>query len=197
MSIGRTFQESFQKGIQSLEENLSGFESIIDEFSDQNETLQYELTFAGSNRYLFVADAFRLGWSQERIHSLTGIDPWFLGQFKDLIDQENNLLGKTLDSLDFEELLFYKKKGFSDKRLAFLVRTSEEMLRNLRVSLGVVPSFKRVDTCAGEFATETAYMYSTYDGNCEANPSKQKKVIVLGSGPNRIGQGIELSLIHI
>ena len=191
MSIGRTFQESFQKGIQSLEENLSGFESIIDEFNDQNETLQYELTFAGSNRYLFIADAFRLGWSEERIHSLTGIDLWFLGQFKDLIDHENNLLGKTLDSLDFEELLIYKKKGFSDKRLAFLMRTSEESVRNFRLSLGIIPTFKRVDTCAGEFATETAYMYSTYDGSCEANPSEQKKVIVLGSGPNRIGQGIE------
>ena len=191
MSIGRTFQESFQKGIQSLEENLSGFESIIDEFSDQNETLQYELTFAGSNRYLFIADAFRLGWTVEHIHSLTGIDPWFLEQIRELIDLEMTLSDKTLSSLDAKELLFYKKKGFSDKRLAFLMRSTEDNVRGLRVSKGIVPSFKRVDTCAGEFATETAYMYSTYDGSCEANPSNQKKVIVLGSGPNRIGQGIE------
>ena len=191
MSIGRTFQESFQKGIQSLEESLSGFESIIDEFSDQNETLQYELTFAGSNRYLFIADALRLGWTVEHIHSLTGIDPWFLEQIRELIDLEMTLSDKTLSSLDAKELLFYKKKGFSDKRLAFLMRSSEDKVRGLRVSAGIIPSFKRVDTCAGEFATETAYMYSTYDGNCEANPSNQKKVIVLGSGPNRIGQGIE------
>ena len=191
MSIGRTFQESFQKGIQSLEENLSGFESIIDEFSDQNETLQYELTFAGSNRYLFIADAFRLGWTAEHIHSLTGIDPWFLEQIRELIDLEMTLSDKTLSSLDAKELLFYKKKGFSDKRLAFLMRSTEDNVRGLRVSKGIIPSFKRVDTCAGEFATETAYMYSTYDGSCEANPSNQKKVIVLGSGPNRIGQGIE------
>ena len=191
MSIGRTFQESFQKGIQSLEENLSGFESIIDEFSDQNETLQYELTFAGSNRYLFIADAFRLGWTAEHIHSLTGIDPWFLEQIRELIDLEMTLSDKTLSSLNAKELLFYKKKGFSDKRLAFLMRSTEDNVRGLRVSKGIIPSFKRVDTCAGEFATETAYMYSTYDGSCEANPSNQKKVIVLGSGPNRIGQGIE------
>ena len=191
MSIGRTFQESFQKGIQSLEENLSGFESIIDEFSDQNETLQYELTFAGPNRYLFIADAFRLGWTAEHIHSLTGIDPWFLEQIRELIDLEMTLSDKTLSSLDAKELLFYKKKGFSDKRLAFLMRSTEDKVRGLRVSTGIIPSFKRVDTCAGEFATETAYMYSTYDGSCEANPSNQKKVIVLGSGPNRIGQGIE------
>ena len=175
MSIGRTFQESFQKGIQSLEENLSGFESIIDEFSDQNETLQYELTFAGSNRYLFIADAFRLGWTAEHIHSLTGIDPWFLEQIRELIDLEMTLSDKTLSSLDAKELLFYKKKGFSDKRLAFLMRSTEDNVRGLRVSKGIVPSFKRVDTCAGEFATETAYMYSTYDGSCEANPSNQKK----------------------
>ena len=105
------------------------------------------------------------------------------------------LSDKTLSSLDAKELLFYKKKGFSDKRLAFLMRSTEDNVRGLRVSKGIIPSFKRVDTCAGEFATETAYMYSTYDGSCEANPSNQKKVIVLGSGPNRIGQGIEFDYV--
>jgi len=191
MSIGRTFQESFQKALQSMEEGLYGFESILDSEKNQNETLQYELTFPGPSRMLYLADAMRLGWDDEKLHKLTGIDPWFLFQFRDLIDEELNLEGLSIDQIEKEKLLGLKQKGFSDRKLATCLRSDEEEIRKRRISENILPAFKRVDTCAGEFATETAYMYSTYDGFCESNPTANKKVIVLGSGPNRIGQGIE------
>ena len=191
MSIGRTFQESFQKALQSMEEGLYGFESILDSEKNQNETLQYELTFPGPSRMLYLADAMRLGWDDEKLHKLTGIDPWFLFQFRDLINEELNLEGLSIDQIDKEKLLALKQKGFSDRKLATCLRSEEKEIRKRRISENILPAFKRVDTCAGEFATETAYMYSTYDGFCESNPTANKKVIVLGSGPNRIGQGIE------
>ena len=191
MSIGRTFQESFQKALQSMEEGLYGFESILDSEKNQNETLQYELTFPGPSRMLYLADAMRLGWDDEKLHKLTGIDPWFLFQFRDLINEELNLEGLRIDQIDKEKLLALKQKGFSDRKLATCLRSEEKEIRKRRISENILPAFKRVDTCAGEFATETAYMYSTYDGFCESNPTANKKVIVLGSGPNRIGQGIE------
>ena len=191
MSIGRTFQESFQKALQSMEEGLHGFESILDSEKNQNETLQYELTFPGPSRMLYLADAMRLGWDDEKLHKLTGIDPWFLFQFRDLINEELNLEGLRIDQIEKEKLLALKQKGFSDRKLATCLRSEEKEIRKRRISENILPAFKRVDTCAGEFATETAYMYSTYDGFCESNPTANKKVIVLGSGPNRIGQGIE------
>ena len=191
MSIGRTFQESFQKALQSMEEGLYGFESILDSKKNQNETLQYELTFPGPSRMLYLADAMRLGWDDEKLHKLTGIDPWFLFQFRDLINEELNLDGLRIDQIEKEKLLALKQKGFSDRKLANCLRSEEKEIRKRRISENILPAFKRVDTCAGEFATETAYMYSTYDGFCESNPTANKKVIVLGSGPNRIGQGIE------
>ncbi len=191
MSIGRTFQESFQKALQSMEEGLYGFESILDSEKNQNETLQYELTFPGPSRMLYLADAMRLGWDDEKLHKLTGIDPWFLFQFRDLINEELNLEGLRIDQIEKEKLLALKQKGFSDRKLATCLRSEEKEIRKRRISENILPAFKRVDTCAGEFATETAYMYSTYDGFCESNPTANKKVIVLGSGPNRIGQGIE------
>ena len=191
MSIGRTFQESFQKALQSMEEGLYGFESILDSEKNQNETLQYELTFPGPSRMLYLADAMRLGWDDEKLHKLTGIDPWFLFQFRDLINEELNLEGLRIDQIEKEKLLALKQKGFSDRKLATCLRSKEKEIRKRRISENILPAFKRVDTCAGEFATETAYMYSTYDGFCESNPTANKKVIVLGSGPNRIGQGIE------
>ena len=191
MSIGRTFQESFQKALQSMEEGLYGFESILDSEKNQNETLQYELTFPGPSRMLYLADAMRLGWDDEKLHKLTGIDPWFLFQFRDLINEELKLEGLRIDQIEKEKLLALKQKGFSDRKLATCLRSEEKEIRKRRISENILPAFKRVDTCAGEFATETAYMYSTYDGFCESNPTANKKVIVLGSGPNRIGQGIE------
>ncbi len=192
MGIGRTFQESIQKSLQSLEEDLYGFESIIDDTSsNQHEVLHYELTFPGPRRILYVADAMRLGWAIKQINQLTGIDPWFLYQIKELIDEEDALQSTTLEKLSFQRMLELKQKGFSDNRISHLIKSSTSKVRAARKKLGVIPSFKRVDTCAAEFATETAYMYSTFEGICESKPSSKKKVIVLGSGPNRIGQGIE------
>ena len=191
MGIGRTFQESLQKALQSLEEDLNGFESILDDTSNQNETLRYQLTFPGSRRILYVGDAIRLGWNADQLNQLTGIDFWFLQQIIDLIDEENILQDMKLQEIDFHKMLNLKQKGFADQRIAKLTKSTAQDVRDLRKELGVMPSFKRVDTCAAEFATETAYMYSTYEGECESRPTNNKKVIVLGSGPNRIGQGIE------
>ena len=191
MGIGRTFQESLQKALQSLEEDLDGFESTLDNSSNQNDTLRYQLTFPGSKRILYVAEAIRLGWDAEQINQYTGMDFWFLHQIIDLIDEENILQDTKLQEIDFEKMLNLKQKGFSDMRIAKLTRSTSQDVRNLRKKLGVIPAFKRVDTCAAEFATETAYMYSAYEGECESRPTSNKKVVVLGSGPNRIGQGIE------
>mgnify|MGYP001491999129 FL=1 len=191
MGIGRTFQESLQKALQSLEEDLHGFESILDHTMNQNEALRYQLTFPGCKRILYVADAIRLGWSAEEINQLTGMDFWYLHQIIDLVNEENILQDMHLQDIDFSKMLNLKQKGFADQRIADLTRSNAIDVRKARKKLGVMPSFKRVDTCAAEFATETAYMYSAYEGECESRPTKNKKVVVLGSGPNRIGQGIE------
>ena len=191
MGIGRTFQESFQKALQSLEEDLLGIESILESTDDPSETLHYELTFPGPRRILYVTDAMRFGWELDKIFDLTGIDPWFLYQLKELVDKEQLLKDFKLVDISFEMMLDLKQRGFADHRIAFLTGASDQEVRLSRQKLEILPSFKRVDTCAAEFATETAYMYSSYEGECESSPSNNKKVIVLGSGPNRIGQGIE------
>jgi carbamoyl-phosphate synthase large subunit len=192
MSIGRTFQESFQKALMSLEEGLYGLEPICDFSSnDYQDILKHELSIPGPKRIFYVADALRTGQSIESINAITGIDQWFLSQINDLLEEEAVLQGKDVSILSKNELLSLKQKGFADRRIADLTGNKEEDIRSKRKSFGLVPSFKRVDTCAAEFETQTAYMYSTYDGECESRPSQNQKVIVLGSGPNRIGQGIE------
>ena len=192
MSIGRTFQESFQKALMSLEEDIFGLEPICN-FNSNNyqELLKHELSIPGPKRIFYVADALRSGQTMEHINATTGIDLWFLAQLNDLLQEEALLEGKNIDSLSKNEMLRLKQKGFADRRIADLTGWTEFEVREKRKSLGVNPSFKRVDTCAAEFETQTAYMYSTYDGECESRPTNNRKVIVLGSGPNRIGQGIE------
>ena len=187
MAIGRTFQESFQKALRGLETGADG----LDEKTTDPEVLETELGDPGPERIWYVADAFRCGLSFEQIQGDTHIDPWFLAQIEDLVRQERELKGKHLENLDAPALLTLKRNGFSDRRLATLLATTERKVRERRHALKVRPVYKRVDTCAAEFATNTAYMYSTYEEECEANPTGRKKIMVLGGGPNRIGQGIE------
>jgi len=187
MAIGRTFQESFQKALRGLEVGVDG----LNQKNTDREKLQVELGEPGPERIWYVGDAFAQGFSLEEVHSLTSIDPWFLAQIKEIVDIELALEQKTLADLDRDTVWQLKRRGFSDRRLAFLLDTSEAEVRKLRHQLGVRPVYKRVDTCAAEFPTKTAYMYSTYEDECEAAPTDRKKIIVLGGGPNRIGQGIE------
>ncbi len=187
MAMGRTFQESMQKALRGLETGIDGF----DEKTDERETIEAELGDAGPERILFVADAFRVGMTMEEVHQLTHIDPWFLVQIEDLVRTEQGLRGRKVDTVGVAELLALKRDGFSDRRLAKLLATDQDTVRNRRHAMGVRPVYKRVDTCAAEFDTRTAYMYSTYEEECESRPTDRKKVIVLGGGPNRIGQGIE------
>jgi len=187
MAMGRCFQESFQKALRGLETGISG----MDERSTDREEIVQEIGEPGPDRILFLADAFRIGMSLQEVFDETAVDPWFLAQIEQLIKIEQDLGGRTLASLSTDELRLLKKKGFSDKRLAKLLGTNQHEVRKARWSQGVRPVYKRVDTCAAEFATETAYMYSTYDEECEAEPTDKKKIMVLGGGPNRIGQGIE------
>src|SRR5450830_986629 len=187
MAIGRTFQESFQKALRGLETGADG----LDEKTTDPEVLETELGDPGPERIWYVADAFRCGLSFEQIQGDTHIDPWFLAQIEDLVRQERELKGKRLEDLDVRALLTLKRNGFSDRRLATLLATTERKVRERRHALKVRPVYKRVDTCAAEFATNTAYLYSTYEEECEANPTGRKKIMVLGGGPNRIGQGIE------
>ena len=191
MSIGSNFQESLQKAICSMEDDKCGLEKIIDDAEEINEKLGFELTFPGPERLFYIADAFRCGWSLEKIFNLTSIDPWFLRQIEDLIKEENIIKGSKLEKLSKRDFFRLKAKGFSDQRIANLLNEDYEKIRSARKSHNIVPSYKRVDTCAAEFKTSTCYMYSTYEGNCESNPTTKKKILVLGSGPNRIGQGIE------
>ncbi|AEV27398.1 carbamoyl-phosphate synthase large subunit [Azospira sp. APE16] len=187
MAIGRTLQESLQKALRGLEVGVDGF----DEKTTDREVIETELAEPGPERIWYVGDAFRIGMTLDEIHRLTHIDPWFLAQIEDLHLKAKSLAGRSVDSLSREELLVLKKCGFSDKRLAKLLATTQTAVRERRHALNVRPVFKRVDTCAAEFATNTAYMYSTYEDECEAQPSDKKKIMVLGGGPNRIGQGIE------
>jgi carbamoyl-phosphate synthase large subunit len=194
MAIGRCFQESLQKALRGLETGLDGLTSITtlplgDE--EDEESLAYELRNPGANRLLYVADAFRAGWTLERVHELSYIDPWFLAQIEDLVLEEAEISAGGAATLDANRLRTLKRKGFSDARLARLIGQTEKALRERRRNLGVVPVYKRVDTCAAEFATSTAYLYSTYEEECEADPTNRKKIMILGGGPNRIGQGIE------
>ena len=187
MAIGRTFQESLQKALRGLEVGVDGF----DEKSADREEIEAALSEARPERIWYLADAFRIGMSLDEIHRLTAIDPWFLAQIEDLYRKAERIRGRELASLSRDELLHLKRAGFSDKRLATLMRTTQTAVRQRRHEWQLRPVFKRVDTCAAEFATHTAYMYSTYEEECESRPSDRQKIMVLGGGPNRIGQGIE------
>jgi carbamoyl-phosphate synthase large subunit len=187
MAIGRTFQESLQKALRGLETGVDGFNlKTVDP-----DTIADELAYPRAERLWYVADAMAIGMSVDEAHAHTKIDPWFLAQIKEIVDLELAVEKRTLQSLHFDELRELKRKGFSDRRLAHLLKTTEAEIRARRHAMGLRPVFKRVDTCAAEFATKTAYMYSTYEDECEAVPTDRKKIIVLGGGPNRIGQGIE------
>ena len=187
MAIGRTFQESFQKALRGLEVGVDG----LNQRTRDRETIETELGDPGPERIWYVGDAFENGFTLEEVNELTHIDPWFLAQIKEIVDIEMELDDRQLADIDAERMRELKRKGFSDRRLAHLFKTREDEVRARRHQLGVRPVFKRVDTCAAEFATATAYLYSTYEEECEAQPSDRKKIMVLGGGPNRIGQGIE------
>jgi carbamoyl-phosphate synthase large subunit len=194
MAIGRTFQESLQKALRGLEVDIDGLGEILDPELSDDETeslLNKELSLPGADRLLYLGDAFRKGMSLERAFELTRIDPWFLIQVQELIHIEQSLNGKDLQSLDYDAMRELKRKGFSDSRLAYCLDCDEQQVRDYRHGLGIRPVYKRVDTCAAEFATSTAYMYSTYEDECEVEHSDSEKIVVLGGGPNRIGQGIE------
>ncbi len=187
MAIGRTFQESFQKALRGLEVGVDG----MNEKTQDREVLEKELGEPGPERIWYVGDAFAQGMSVEEVFALTKIDRWFLVQIEEIVKIELELETRTLDELDAKTLRALKRKGFSDRRLARQLKTTDTAIRALRHRLGVRPVYKRVDTCAAEFPTNTAYMYSTYEDECEAAPTDRKKIMVLGGGPNRIGQGIE------
>ena len=192
MAIGRTFQESMQKALRGLEVGMCGFDPILDSrLSNAKEVLTRELTEPGAQRIWYLADAIRQDWSVNTIYDLSGIDPWFLVQIEDIINCEKEISRLTLDKFDHDYFLFLKRKGFSDKRISQLLGTTELEVQQARQAMGVRPVFKRVDTCAAEFVSSTAYMYSTYEEECESQPSERQKIMVLGGGPNRIGQGIE------
>jgi carbamoyl-phosphate synthase large subunit len=187
MAIGRSFQESLQKALRGLEVGVDGFNlKTVDP-----DTIADELAYPRGERLWYVADAFGIGMSVEQLHALTRIDRWFLAQIKEIVDLELVLEKRTLDAIDRDDLRQLKRMGFADRRLAHLLRTTETAVRERRHALGVRPVYKRVDTCAAEFSTRTAYLYSTYEDECEAAPTDRRKVMVLGGGPNRIGQGIE------
>ena len=193
MAIGRTFQESLHKALRGLETGKVGLDPTgLDLTSDDDlATLRRELKEPGPERIFHLADAFRAGMSVEDVHALSFVDPWFLDQIEELVEAEIDVAHRGLDALDAARLRALKRKGFSDARIAQLTCTSESAVRALRKAFGVRPVYKRVDSCAAEFATTTAYLYSTYEDECEANPTDRKKIMVLGGGPNRIGQGIE------
>jgi carbamoyl-phosphate synthase large subunit len=190
MAIGRNFQESFQKAIRSMENGLVGLSSILKD-NEGNGALKLELSTPGESRLWFIADAFRRGWSMQEIFDSCQVDKWFLHQIKEIVNEEKNISECSLNDIDKAVMKSYKKKGFSDARMADLLNIEEQEVRNHRYKLKVHPVFKRVDSCAAEFDSTTNYLYSTYDEFNESEVSDKKKVIVLGSGPNRIGQGIE------
>ena len=193
MAIGRSFQESLQKACRGLETGKSGLDPVLGELpeAEARRTLRRELGTAGAERLWYVADALRAGWALEEVHELTRIDPWFLAEIEDLVAEERSLEGRRLEDLAADEWRLLKGKGFSDARMAALLGVGEQAVRERRLAIGETPVFRRVDTCAAEFPAASAYMYSTYEEDCEANPSERRKIMVLGSGPNRVGQGIE------
>ena len=207
MAIGRTFQESLQKALRGLETGMNGLDPVLagaapvgdalagetagGEGGEASEILHRELSIPGSERIRYVADAFRHGMSVDEVHDLSAIDPWFLAEIEDLVASERALAGRRLAELDREEVYQLKRQGFSDARLAALLGVDEDDVRDHRLAQGVRPVYRRVDTCAAEFPAATAYLYSTYEEECEADPSDRRKIMVLGGGPNRIGQGIE------
>lgn len=194
MAIGRTFQESLQKAIRGLEIGSFGFESNLIQSDDGSEIriekIKSCLRIPGAERLWHIADAFRMDFTIEEIHRLSGIDPWFLAEIEDIVVTESQIRSQS-QAPDARQLMEWKQKGFSDKTIAGLMDIKQDDVRELRHSLGVFPVYKRVDSCAGEFDTPTAYMYSTYEQQCESQPTDRRKIIVLGGGPNRIGQGIE------
>ena len=192
MAIGRTFQESMQKALRGLEVGVAGFDPVLD-LDDENSSavLRNQLAVAGPDRIWYLADGFRQGMSVEEIFAITKIDHWFLVQIEDIIKDEMSLQGTALADLTKQALYRLKRKGFADRRLADILGCSETQMREVRYGFDLHPVYKRVDTCAAEFATDTAYMYSSYEEECEARPSDKDKILILGGGPNRIGQGIE------
>jgi carbamoyl-phosphate synthase large subunit len=192
MAMGRTFQESLQKALRGLETGVCGLDEHLDPTKEGfDKELRYELRMPGPHRLWCVADAFRAGYTLDEVHALCRIDPWFLEQIEDLVREEAQIRAEGTAGLDAARMRALKRKGFGDLRLSKLLGVREEEARQLRLSLGVRPVYKRVDSCAAEFASQTAYLYSTYEEECEAEPTDRKKVVVLGGGPNRIGQGIE------
>ena len=193
MAMGRTFQESLQKALRGLEIGISGLDEIAGDLNSETERdrVRQEMRMPGADRLLYVADALRGGFTFEDVAQITGIDPWFLAQVEDLITHEKQVTEQGIEGLDANRMRTLKRKGFSDARLAHLLSTEEHAVRKLRYGFNVRPVYKRVDTCAAEFSTTTAYMYSTYEEECESNPSANSKIMILGGGPNRIGQGIE------
>ncbi|HDZ38321.1 MAG TPA: carbamoyl-phosphate synthase large subunit, partial [Marinobacter sp.] len=193
MAIGRTFQESLQKALRGLEVGSDGFDEQLEEFTSESsrETLTRELSVPGAERIWYIGDAFRAGLSVDDVFEYTKVDPWYLVQIEDLIREEQALKFAGKADMDHATLFRLKRKGFSDARLAKLLGITEVSLRKLRHELNIRPVYKRVDTCAAEFASDTAYMYSTYEEECEANATDREKIVVIGGGPNRIGQGIE------
>ena len=192
MSMGSNFQESFQKALCSMEEGLNGLNSISNDLSSiSDEEIKSELTIPGPKRMFYIADAIRKDWDIKKIYNLTKIDYWFLDQIKELIQIEKTLTNLNIDELNQDYLQNIKEKGFSDSRIAEMIGISEDEIREHRKKQNVLPIYRRVDTCAAEFATSTCYMYSSYGEKCESNPTSKKKILVIGSGPNRIGQGIE------
>ena len=187
MAIGSTFQESLQKALRGLEVGVDGF----DEKTQDRDTLEAEMGNPGAERLWYVADAFRSGMALEEVNRISHIDPWFLAQIQDLIQREQALAGRKLHDLTQDDLRELKRRGFSDRRLGKLLGVTQHEVRKRRWALAIHPVYKRVDTCAAEFSTDTAYQYSTYEEECEAKPSTRNKIMVLGGGPNRIGQGIE------
>ena len=192
MAIGRTFQESLQKALRGLETGRTGLDEVMDlDEEGARERILHEMRQPRSDRLWYVADAFRAGLTLGEIHDASRIDPWFLVQIQEIVHAEEEVRGMALEDLDADRMHRLKRAGFADARLAKLLHVKEEVVRKHRLSLGVRPVFKRVDTCAAEFASSTAYLYSTYEQECESHPSDRKKIMVLGGGPNRIGQGIE------
>jgi len=191
MAIGRTFQESLQKAIRGLETGRDGLVEIYNPSKGGIESLKQEIAKPSPDRLWYLADALRAGLSEQEVFNLSKIDPWFIFQISDLVDEEKKIQELTLNDIDQDKMLSLKKKGFSDSRLATLIQVDELKIRQKRKQLNVLPVYKRVDTCAAEFESSTAYMYSTYEEECESQPTNNKKIMVLGGGPNRIGQGIE------